>query len=74
MRDFIYPEYPIHLKAMAAAKLPCVWDPWLEDTAQDLDDIIKLEQIRPQFDGHRLKSRVIRDDSDWKEIMKIISD
>ena len=28
MRDFIYPEYPIHLKKMAALQVPSVWEQW----------------------------------------------
>jgi hypothetical protein len=54
-RDFLYPEYPLHLAEMAALKLPNVWDTWIEDRSADISDMFDIEQRRADFGARRLQ-------------------
>ena len=59
---------------MAADKVPNIWDPWLETTKADLDRMFENEKKRAPFGYERLEYRVIKDQKDWKVILKLLGE
>lgn len=48
-RDFVYPEYPLHLEFHLSLKIPSVWKQWKNDTPGDLTDCFTRESKHPDF-------------------------
>lgn len=72
-RDFVYPEYPVHLEMHMQEKIPSVWKNFREDTPQDLEACVLNEFCRTSFAGHRLRTKVIKDEEDMNMVLEILT-
>lgn len=63
-RDFVYPEYPLHMDFHIALKVPNVWKPWRADTPADLENCFAIEVQKPEFQYERLVEKIIKSEED----------
>lgn len=73
-RDFVYPEYPLHMDFHIALKVPNVWKPWRTDTENDLQKCFELESSQTEFQRERLMEKVIKNDQDAEATFQIMAD
>ena len=74
LRDFVYPEYPIHQKEAMEEKIPNVWKPWLDDSPSKIEKIFDNERKSMEFNYDRLLRRVVRDEEQMTACMKLLKE
>ena len=71
-RDFVYPEYPIHIENFIENAVPNVWKPFVDDNPKIMQDIFYMEIKSEQFNWPRLTARVIKNAVDEKALLELL--
>ena len=51
-----------------------MWKPWRDDTPPDLAKSFKIDIGLAEFGGHRLRTKVLKSDTDTDEVLELIVD
>ena len=73
-RDFVYPEYPIHLETFVDEQLPNVWKAFKDDTPGDLTACFARESDENGFTKTRLIEKVIKNEDAAAGIFRVLSE